>query len=98
MRFPGYWVAGRGHDVSVRPAAFDDTELSAESGWTVSHQNDDPDWPHGFVEPLPMLREVCHRLLGAIEDEAEPLFREGDSSASIRSAQDLARLVLRVTA
>jgi len=101
MRFRGWWVDGRSEDVTVQSATFDDTELSEGSGWKEAHQNGDQAWASGFIEPLPMLRDVCRRLLDPVQDEAPRPSGSGEGDAaqlSIRSAQDLARLLLSVTA
>lgn len=98
MRVPGYWVEGTGAGVTVQPYVFDDTELSESSGWKEAPQNEDADSPYGFVDPIAMLREVCRRILRASTADIEvPSFGENGTEVAISDAEQLARLVLRVT-
>lgn len=97
MIFPGYWVDGRGSDVTVQTAEFDDTDLSPASDWKEAHQNVDPDAPGGFIEPMAMLREVCIRLLDGEDPDQLRLVQTVAVPTPIRSTADLARLVLHAT-
>ena len=81
MRFPGYWLEGTGADVTVQPYVFDDTELPEGSDWKEANQNDDPEHPHGFIDPIAMLREVCRRVLDAQPTEIDMPEYSGNAAA-----------------
>lgn len=95
MRFEGYWVTGRGSEVEVSAAWFDDTELSEDSGWTEAWQNEDPDLPAGFIRSAAMIEEVCRRLAQPSNDRSPLDFNPDQPTPwQIRTASDLAQLVL----
>jgi hypothetical protein len=96
MRFPGYWVSENEGKIEVSAAEFDDTDLSDHSDWKEAWQNGDPEYPHGFIDPLTMLHAISKRIVGEIDaaqlDEIAANFREG-SPYLVNDLQDLARLI-----
>jgi hypothetical protein len=93
MRFPGFWVTGRGDHISVSRYVFDETELSDVSGWNRAWQNEDPELPHGFVRPTDMLIEVCRRM--GPDDAPVPLSSYSES-CSVSDIDSFRILVLQV--
>lgn len=91
MIFPGYWVSGFGDQVAVSRGAFRDTELSDTSDWKRAWQNEDPQSPHGFVNPLEMLADVCRRLSPRGQNEPLPAF---PSVLKLSGEENLRLLVL----
>jgi hypothetical protein len=69
MQFPGWWVSGDDKEVRITPYMFDDTELSEASDWKEAPQNEDPTYPHGFIEWDKAVENVKLRLSGAIAEE-----------------------------
>ena len=96
MRFPGYWVSENEGKIEVSVAEFDDTDLSDHSDWKEARQNEDSEYPHGFIDPLTMLHAISKRVVGDIDaaqlDEIAANFREG-SPYLVNDLQDLARLI-----
>ena len=96
MRFPGYWVSEDEGKIEVSVAEFDDTDLSDHSDWKEAWQNEDSEYPHGFIDPLTMLHAISKRIVGDIDaaqlDEIAANFREG-SPYRVNDLQDLARLI-----
>lgn len=97
MRFPGYWIDGQGDDVTLQFALFDDTELTPESDWKQSYQNDDEGLPWGFVDPLSALRDVCSRVRRGDGPSGEETIETGiDEIFRIQNADDLALVTLQL--
>lgn len=75
---------------------FDETDLSDHSDWKEAWQNEDPDHPHGFLDPLSMLHDVSKRIAGEIDaDElnaAAAKFRDGVPCPA-NDLQELALLI-----
>jgi hypothetical protein len=96
MRFPGFWVANDGGPVRVSTYVFDDTELSDHSNWKEAWQNEDPGLPHGFVDPLAALQEICRRLEGEMTDDQRAAVvncLKAESGYEVRSLSDLVQLI-----
>ena len=79
MQFSGWWVSGDRDRVTITAAVFDETELSAATGWKQTHQNDDDDMPHGFLEFDAVCRDVQNRLKPALESKGNSLTQKGTS-------------------
>ncbi len=81
MRFGGYWVSAERDNLEVAAGEFDDTDLSDHSDWTEAWQNEDPEYAHGFLDPLTMLHDLSKRITGEIDardlEAAAAKFREG---------------------
>ena len=81
MRFEGYWVSAERGKLQVSAGAFDETELSDHSDWKEAWQNEDQEYPHGFLDPLTMLHDLSKRITGEIDardlEAAADKFREG---------------------
>jgi hypothetical protein len=81
MRFEGYWVSAERDNLEVAAGAFDETELSDHSDWKEAWQNEDQEYPHGFLDPLTMLHDLSKRITGEIDardlEAAAAKFREG---------------------
>lgn len=96
MRFPGYWVSENKGTIEVSATEFDDTDLSDHSDWKEAWQNEDPEYPHGFIDPLTMLHAISKKIVGEIDaaqlDEIAANFREG-SPYRVNDLQDLAMLI-----
>ena len=96
MRFWGYWVSAVRGKIEVTAGEFDDTDLSDHSGWEEARQNEDPDYPHGFLDPLTMLHDISKKITGEIDaaelEEAAAKFREG-TPCPVNDLQDLAMLI-----
>ena len=75
---------------------FDETELSDHSNWKEAWQNEDPDYPHGFVDPLTMLHDISKKIAGELDakelEVAAAKFREG-IPCPVNDLQDLAMLI-----
>lgn len=96
MRFGGYWVSAVRGKIEVTAGEFDDTDLSDHSDWKEAWQNEDPDYPHGFLDPLTMLHDVSKKIVGGIDaaelEAAAAKFREG-TPCPVNDLQDLAMLI-----
>lgn len=96
MRFSGYWVSAVRGQIEVTAGELDDTELSDYSDWTEAWQNEDPDYPHGFLDPLTMLHDISKKIAGELDAEelevAAAKFREG-IPFPVNDLQDLAMLI-----
>ncbi|MGE8143273.1 hypothetical protein ACQKOE_14960 [Novosphingobium sp. NPDC080210] len=96
MRFGGYWVSAVQGKIEVTAGEFDDTELSDRSDWQEAWQNEDPDYPHGFLDPLTMLHDISKKIAGELDAEelevAAAKFREG-TPCPVTDLQDLAMLI-----
>lgn len=96
MRFWGYWVSAVRGKIEVTAGEFDDTQLSDHSDWQEAWQNEDPDYPHGFLDPLTMLHDVSKKIAGEIDaaelEAAAVKFREG-APCPVNDLQDLAMLI-----
>jgi hypothetical protein len=81
MRFWGYWVSAGRDNLEVVAGEFDDADLSDHSDWTEAWQNEDPEYPHGFLDPLTMLHDLSKWITGEIDardlEAAAAKFREG---------------------
>jgi hypothetical protein len=96
MKFTGFWVSKNEANIIVSRADFDDTELSEASDWTEAWQNVDSSSPHGFIDPLAMLHEVCGQLVGELtEGKASEAHKRitSDEGYVVRGIEDLARLI-----
>ena len=91
MRFGGAWISRLQDGVKVEFASFDETDLTEASNWTEAHQNVDPEFPAGYVDPARIVAEAGRKLL-----EARPEFRaeSGDGPVEIRTLEDYGRLCL----
>jgi hypothetical protein len=96
MRFDGFWVSAHPSKLEVCIGGFDDTELSVESDWREAWQNEDPEYAHGFLDPLTMLQDVSKRIIGemspAERQDATAKFRDG-IPLQVGDLQGLARLI-----
>ena len=96
MKFDGYWVSKVDGTVSVIAGEFDETELTEESNWTEAMQNEEPTYPHGFIDPMAMLHSVCQKLVGDLSmDERSKLAAElrGGATLPVTTVKDFARLI-----
>lgn len=75
---------------------FDDTDLSDHSDWKEAWQNEDPDYPHGFLDPLTMLHDISKKIAGEIDagdfERLTEKFRDG-TPWPVNELEDLARLI-----
>lgn len=96
MRFDGFWVTNDQGKVEVSAGEFDDTDLSDHSDWQEAWQNEDPEFAHGFIDPLSMLHNVSEKIIGKVDaDEltkAKIEFWEG-APASVNDLHELAMLI-----
>lgn len=96
MRFDGYWVSADATDLEVCIGDFDDTDLSVQSDWKEAWQNEDPEYAHGFIDPLTMLQDVSKRIIGEMSpadlQDAAAKFRDG-IPLQVGDLQGLARLI-----
>ncbi len=96
MQLPGYWVSNAESTIEVSVGKFDDTDLSDVSNWTEAWQNEEGDSPHGFLDPLTMLQNVSHKIVGQMSaneiDEARTAFRNG-IPCTVSDLESLARLI-----
>lgn len=96
MRFDGYWVSADTSNLEVCIGDFDDTDLSVESDWKEAWQNEDPEYAHGFLDPLTMLQDVSKRIIGEMSPAdlqgAAAKFRDG-IPLQVGDLEGLARLI-----
>ena len=96
MRFNGYWVSADASNLEVSIGDFDDTDLSDHSDWKEAWQNEDPEYAHGFLDPLTMLQDVSKRIIGEMSpaelQDAAAKFRDG-IPLQVGDLQGLARLI-----
>jgi hypothetical protein len=96
MRFGGYWVSGERGNIEVAAGEFDDTDLSDHSGWKEAWQNEDPEHPHGYLDPLTMLHGISIKIAGKIDAGELELFaakfRDG-IPWPVNNMEDLALLI-----
>lgn len=96
MRFSGYWVSSDQGKIEVTAGEFDDTDLSDHSDWQEAWQNEAPDYPHGFLDPLTMLHDISKKIAGEIEaaelEMAATKFRSG-TPCPVNDLKDLALLI-----
>lgn len=96
MKFDGYWVSKVDGTVNVIAGEFDETELTEVSNWTEAMQNEEPTYPHGFIDPMAMLHSVCQKLVGDLSmDERSKLAAElrGGATLPVTTVEDFARLI-----
>jgi hypothetical protein len=96
MRFGGYWVSGERGNIEVAAGEFDDTDLSDHSGWKEAWQNEDPEYPHGYLDPLTMLHDISIKIAGKIDAGELELFaakfRDG-TPLPVNNMKDLAQMI-----
>jgi hypothetical protein len=96
VRIWGYWVSDVRGKIEVTAGEFDDTDLSDHSGWQEAWQNEDPDYPHGFLDPLTMLHDISKKIVGEMDaaalEEAVTKFQDG-TPCPVNDLQDLATLI-----
>ncbi len=96
MRFDGYWVSADASSLEVSVGDFDDTDLSDYSDWKEAWQNEDPEYAHGFLDPLTMLQDISKRIIGEMSpadlQDAAAKFRDG-MPIQVGDLQGLARLI-----
>jgi hypothetical protein len=96
VRFWGYWVSAERDNLEVAAGEFDDTELSDHSDWKEAWQNEDPEYAHGFIDPLTMLHDLSKKITGGIDpvdlEAAANKFRNG-VPFSVKDLGDLATLI-----
>jgi hypothetical protein len=96
VRFWGYWVSSERNKIEVTAGEFDETELSDHSDWKEAWQNEDPEYPHGYLDPLTMLHDISKKIAGEIGaadlEDAAAKFREG-TPFSVNDLEALARLI-----
>jgi len=96
VRFSGYWVSSDQGKIEVSAREFDDTDLSDHSDWKEAWQNEDPEFAHGYLDPLTMLHDVSMKITGGINpvdlEAAADNFRNG-VPLSVKDLQDLATLI-----
>lgn len=96
VRFSGYWVSSNQGKIEVSAGEFDDTDLSDHSDWQEAWQNEDPDYPHGFLDPLTMLHDISIKIAGKIEagelEQAAAKFRDG-TPCPVNDLEDLALMI-----
>lgn len=96
MRFNGYWVSADASNPEVSIGDFDDTDLSDHSDWKEAWQNEDPEYAHGFLDPLTMLQDISKRIIGEMSpadlQDAAAKFRDG-MPIQVGDLQGLARLI-----
>lgn len=88
MKFSGYWVSAKNGVVTALPDVFDETDLTAESNWTEAHQNEEPTYPAGFVDPARILAETGMKLLEVNPDLAKAVAALEHQKMDIRNAED----------
>jgi len=59
MRFPGYWIKKENGELTLARCSFDETELDPATNWKTALQNQEGDFPLGFVDPLMMTQALC---------------------------------------
>lgn len=96
MRFDGFWVTNDQGKVEVSAGEFDDTDLSDHSDWQEAWQNEDPEFAHGFIDPLSMLHNVSEKIIGKVDEDeltkAKIEFWEG-APVSVNDLHELAMLI-----
>jgi hypothetical protein len=96
VRFDGYWVSADASNLEVCIGDFDDTDLSVQSDWKEAWQNEDPEYAHGFLDPLTMLQDISKRIIGEMSpadlQDAAAKFRDG-IPLQVGDLQGLARLI-----
>jgi hypothetical protein len=70
MRFPGYWIKKENGELTLARRSFDETELDPATNWKTALQNQEGDFPLGFVDPLMMTQALCRF---AIDEQADAL-------------------------
>ena len=88
MKFSGYWVSAKDEVVTALPDIFDETDLTAESSWTEAHQNEEPTYPAGYVDPARILAETGMKLLEVNPDLAKVVAKFENQEMEIRNAED----------
>ena len=97
MKFSGYWVSAKDGVVSALPDVFDETDLTAESNWTEAHQNEEPTYPAGYVDPARILSEAGLKLLEANPDLAKSVAAFEGKKMEIRTAEDFGLFCLSLS-
>lgn len=96
VRFWGYRVSAERNNIEVTAGQFDEADLSNHSDWKEAWQNDDPEYPHGYLDPLTMLHDVSKKIAGEIDaadlENAAAKFRDG-SPFLINDLEALAKLI-----
>jgi hypothetical protein len=96
MRFDGFWVTNDQGKVEVSAGEFDDTDLSDHSDWQEAWQNEDPEFAHGFIDPLSMLHNVSEKIIGKVDaDELTKANLEfwAGTPVSVNDLHELAMLI-----
>ena len=96
MRFWGYWVSAVRGKIEVTGGEFDETDLSDHSDWQEAWQNEDPEYPHGFLDPLTMLHDISQRITGEIDATVlreNGIRFEAGAAYPVNDLQDLATLI-----
>jgi hypothetical protein len=88
MQFPGYWISEQDGVVTASPGTFDDTELSESSNWTEAHQNEDPEYPAGYIKPDRIVCEAGLKLLAANPELERKVEALESGEFVIRNAED----------
>ena len=88
MKFSGYWGSAKDGVVSALPDVFDETVLTAESNWTEAHQNEDPEYPAGYIQPDRIVSEAGLKLLEANPDLKRKVEALKADEFEIRTAED----------
>ena len=99
MRFPGYWLTRHSDHVTVASHSFDDTDLSQKSNWTEAHQNEDPEYPAGYVKAGLLLAEVVralHEINPDVFHKVEDLEDNESVLLDIKTVEDLGRLCIHL--
>ena len=97
MRFSGCWLSAKGGVVFAVPDEFDDTDLTAESNWTEAHQNEEPTYPAGYVDPARILSEAGIKLLEANPDLSRAVAAFESKKMEIRTAEDFGLFCLSLS-
>lgn len=64
MRFPGYCIEMQNGELTLSRRTFDETELDPATDWKTALQNQEGDFPQGFVDPTLMAQELCRLAIG----------------------------------
>jgi hypothetical protein len=96
MRFPGYWICEQDGVVTASPGTFDDTDLSDWSNWTEAHQNEDPEYPAGYIKPDRIVSETGLKLLAANPELERKVEALQSGECVIRSMEDFGLFCLRL--
>ncbi len=97
MRFSGCLLSAKDGVVFAVPDEFDDTDLTAESNWTEAHQNEEPTYPAGYVDPARILSEAGLKLLEANPDLARAVAAFERKKMEIRTAEDFGLFCLSLS-